>query len=63
MYLWEDLRLDPNGALVEVSAEIPDELQAVVEVEETLSLDTSLMLGILWPVHVYRLPASDRETE
>ena len=63
MYLWEDLRLDPNGALVKVSAEIPDELQAVVEVEETLSLDTSLMLGVLWPVQVYRLPASDRETE
>lgn len=54
IFLWEDRYNNPHAAIVKLAADIPDELVMRVTTTTSTSLTSSLMMGVLWPVQVYK---------
>ena len=54
VFLWEDRYNDPTTCLVRVVEDVPDELSTMVFIEQSSSMESTLTIGIFWPVPVYK---------
>ena len=52
--LWEDRYNDPQGAIVKVVEDLPGQLRVSVLTTTSTSLQTSLQLGVFWPLNVFK---------
>ena len=54
VFLWEDRANDPTVAMVRLVEQLPDECQVRAIKEKSTMLESTMMLGVLWPPHVFK---------
>lgn len=54
LFLWEDRNANPRECVVKVIDDIPPELKIKIFQEESLEVSAELMLGVVWPVAIYK---------
>lgn len=54
VFLYEDFNEDKAGAIVACAADLPSPLQLQVYAESSVVTEGALMLGVLWPIDIYR---------
>ena len=54
VFLYEDMSMDKIGAVISCADRLPGPLQLQVYSESSVAIEGALMLGVLWPIDMYR---------
>lgn len=54
VFLWEDRHANKDEAVIKVVDDLPEDLQVTVQQESINAWDVEMMLGVLWPVELYK---------